>query len=124
MKIILTVVFISYHLSGFSQSEIDFAQFGLDTLISKTKVWNKFFDHSSMFAGIYKLDIGAEDKQSPHADDEIYYVLSGNSHFEAGQNKSVIKPGEVLFVKRGVSHRFYDITAPLTILVFFAKSKN
>jgi mannose-6-phosphate isomerase-like protein (cupin superfamily) len=46
-------------------------------------------------AGIYRLMAGEADEQTPHHEDEIYYVLSGRADLEvAGERQRV----EVLVV--------------------------
>lgn len=88
-------------------------------LESTGRPWLPFLQGENVLAGLYYLKAGAEDRQQPHDTDEIYYVLSGSSMFEAGGEKKAIKAGDILFVKAEIDHRFYDIQEDLKLLVFF-----
>src|ERR1051325_1349194 len=46
-----------------------------------------FLNVSSMRLGVYALDAGAEDKQQPHQEDEIYYVLQGKAILQVEKEK-------------------------------------
>lgn len=88
-------------------------------LESSGKPWLPFLQSEQVLAGLYFLKAGANDQQQPHDTDEIYYVLSGSSLFEVGEEKRRIKAGDILFVKAEIKHRFYDIEEDLKLLVFF-----
>ncbi len=80
----------------------------------------QFLNAGSMSLGLYALPAGGEDLQTPHFEDEIYYVVSGQGAIVvAGERRDVV-PGTIVFVARDVDHRFVDITEDLDILVFFA----
>jgi mannose-6-phosphate isomerase-like protein (cupin superfamily) len=84
------------------------------------KRYLEFLRVASMSAGLYALPAGSEDPQSPHREDELYYVAQGRAKFRAGADERTVGPGSLLFVAAGVAHRFYEITEDLQILVFFA----
>ncbi|MGD0306967.1 MAG: hypothetical protein ABSC71_19255 [Candidatus Acidiferrales bacterium] len=42
------------------------------------KFYTEFLRAPSMSAGVYALKVGATDAQTPHKEDEIYYVVGGN----------------------------------------------
>ena len=73
-----------------------------------------------MSVGTYSIPAGAEDDQSPHAEDEIYVVASGRGSFTAGGRTVEVGPGMTLFVPAGEDHRFHEVTEDLALLVFFA----
>ena len=77
-----------------------------------------------MSAGVYVLDVGAEDPQKPHLQDEMYYVVSGRARMQAGAEDQAVGEGSVIFVTAKVKHRFYDITEKLVVLVFFAPAET
>ena len=83
----------------------------------------EFLRVPSMSVGLYVLPAGGEDKQLPHSEDEVYYVVEGRSRFMAGQMHVDVEPGAVLFVAKEVEHRFYDISETMRILVFFAPAE-
>jgi len=86
--------------------------------------YREFLRVPSMSAGLYVLAVGATDTQSPHREDEMYYVVRGRAHFRAGDEDREIFSGDVLFVAKNVEHRFHDITEELTVLVFFAPAET
>lgn len=58
-----------------------------------------------------------EDRQQPHAEDEIYFVIRGSGHFTAGDQRCSFNGGDLLFVPAGVEHRFYRFTGDLLLWV-------
>jgi mannose-6-phosphate isomerase-like protein (cupin superfamily) len=87
------------------------------------KPYLSFLDAESMHCGIYVLPAGAEDKQQPHDEDEIYVVEAGVAKFTAGSETVDIEPGAILFVPAQLPHRFHDIRDDLRLIVFFSKAK-
>ncbi|RJS22004.1 cupin domain-containing protein [Corallococcus sp. H22C18031201] len=77
-----------------------------------------------MSGGLYVLEAGAEDRQRPHAEDEVYYAVSGRARLTVGDAVQDIAPGHFVFVARHVPHRFHDITERLVLLVLFAPPKS
>jgi len=88
------------------------------------KRYLEFLRVPAMSAGIYTLAAGATDPQSPHKEDELYYVIRGKARMKAGNEDHPVEPGAVIFVAAGVEHRFYDIEQELTVLVFFAPAES
>jgi mannose-6-phosphate isomerase-like protein (cupin superfamily) len=85
-----------------------------------TKPWSEFLRAASLSLGIYHLKAGAPDKQQPHGEDEVYYVIAGKARFCCGDQQLQVGPGTLIFVERLADHRFFDIAEDLTVLVFFA----
>ncbi len=80
----------------------------------------EFMRVESMNAYIYELEAEAVDEQTPHGQDEIYYVVAGRSHFAAGAETVEVEPGDILYVRKNVAHKFLNITEDLKLLVVFA----
>ena len=74
----------------------------------------------ALSVGTYSIPSGAIDEQTPHAEDEVYFVVSGRGSFTAGGRTAEVGPGSTLFVPAGEDHRFHDVTEDLAVLVFFA----
>ena len=74
--------------------------------------------------GVYKLPAGGTDTQSPHTEDEAYYVVSGKATVEVDGEDSPVAAGSIVFVPALVDHRFKDITEDLVLLVFFAPAEG
>lgn len=63
---------------------------------------------------------GATDRQQPHREDEVYYVISGRGAIKVGDEKRPVQPGSLVFVAAGVEHRFVEIAEDLRVIVFWA----
>jgi mannose-6-phosphate isomerase-like protein (cupin superfamily) len=88
------------------------------------KSYLEFLRVPALSVGVYHLQAGQTDPQRPHTEDEVYYVVSGRSKFLSAVEVVTVEPGAILFVERGVEHRFFDITEDLTVLVFFAPAES
>lgn len=83
---------------------------------------NHFTEHlraAAMSVGTYSIPRGGLDDQVPHAEDELYVVLSGSAHFTSGDDTVSVGPGTTLFVPANEDHRFHDVTDDLAVLVVF-----
>jgi mannose-6-phosphate isomerase-like protein (cupin superfamily) len=88
------------------------------------KRYREFLRVPMMSAGIYVLSADATDKQSPHQEDEIYYVVRGRAKMQLGREERSVKPGDVIFVEKNLEHRFFDIAEELALLVVFAPAES
>lgn len=88
------------------------------------KLYREFLRVPAISAGLYVLSAGATDPQSPHHEDEMYYVVRGRARFRAGHEDREVSAGSVLFVAAEVEHRFYDVVEELAVLVFFAPAET
>jgi mannose-6-phosphate isomerase-like protein (cupin superfamily) len=80
----------------------------------------EFVRTAAMSVGLYVLDPGDADRQSPHLEDEVYVVLNGRSQFTAGNESREVSRGDTIYVGAGVPHRFHDIEERLELIVVFA----
>lgn len=87
------------------------------------KPYFEFLRRESMSAGLYRLPAGAADLQSPHGQDELYYVLEGQGRFQVEGEDRPVAAGSLLFVAAHAEHRFHSITEDLALLVFFAPAE-
>ncbi len=84
------------------------------------QAFQEFLRTEYMSAGVYRLAAGAVDKQKPHSEDEMYFVISGHGRFGAAGWDTEVSPGDVLFVPAHEAHEFHDIDEDLQLLVVFA----
>ncbi|MFN8590042.1 MAG: cupin domain-containing protein [Thermomicrobiales bacterium] len=84
------------------------------------KAYLQFISRTTLSLGLYVLAAGTVDQQTPHAEDEVYYVVSGRGAVEVAGERRLVGPGSIIYVAREVDHRFVDISEDLSILVFFA----
>jgi mannose-6-phosphate isomerase-like protein (cupin superfamily) len=103
---------------------MQWTSFHLDDLSAEQRTqgepWFEFLRVPALRAGIYVLAAGAWDHQSPHEEDEVYYVVKGEATFEAGSERRAVRAGSVIYVAARQPHRFTNITEELRVLVFFA----
>ncbi len=59
------------------------------------------------------------DPQEPHARDEVYVIASGRGRFARDGERVPFEPGDVLFVRAGVRHRFEEFDDDFATWVFF-----
>jgi mannose-6-phosphate isomerase-like protein (cupin superfamily) len=88
------------------------------------KLYLEFLRVPAMSAGVYVLPAASTDPQTPHKEDEMYYVVRGRARMRVGAEDQAIGEGSVIFVAANVDHRFHDITEELTVLVFFAPAES
>ncbi len=100
----------------------------LEKLISEQRAsgraYLEFLRIPAMSAGVYFLPKGAKDGQSPHEEDEMYYVVKGRARMVIGAEHADVVTGSVIFVEARAEHRFYDIEEDLLVLVFFAPAEK
>ena len=90
---------------------------------SSDKLYLEFLRVPNLSMGLYVLPAGGTDLQSPHTEDEVYYVVSGKAKIRVGEEDRDVKAGSVVYVAKNVVHKFYSIEEELTVLVFFAPAE-
>jgi mannose-6-phosphate isomerase-like protein (cupin superfamily) len=93
-------------------------------LIAENDLYTEFLRVDAMSAGLYALPTGATDPQTPHNEDEIYYVMKGKASIDIDGTIQQVDPGAVIFVAKHIEHRFQDITEDLEVLVLFAPAET
>lgn len=88
------------------------------------KLYQEFLRVPALSAGVYVLPAGGTDPQTPHKEDEVYYVVRGHAKMRVGPEEQVVKSGSVIFIAAQVEHRFFDISEELEVLVFFAPAES
>ena len=77
-------------------------------------------ESAGLEVGVYVLVAPEPDKQQPHADDELYFVLDGSGVLEVEERSVPLEQGQAVFVPAGADHRF-TAYEHLSVLVVFAK---
>lgn len=86
--------------------------------------YQEFIRTNDLSTGIYKINVGQTDIQTPHTEDEVYYIIQGKSKFIHGESILDVKPGDFLFVAAKVDHRFVDVQEDMIVLVFFGPAEG
>ena len=103
-----------------------------DLLARRTATGKRYLEFlrvPALSSGIYVLPAGEKDGQSPHREDEVYYVASGRARkkiVDASGNidDRVVSAGTVIFVEAQAEHHFHSIEEELVLLVFFAPAET
>ena len=87
------------------------------------KRYLEFLKVPDLSMGLYVLPAGGVDPQSPHTEDEVYYVVSGRASIKVANEDRAVQAGSIVYVAKNVEHRFHSIEAELTVIVFFAPAE-
>lgn len=87
------------------------------------KLYLEFLKAPDLSMGLYVLPAGGADPQSPHTEDEVYYVVSGRAQILVAEENREVQAGSIVYVGKNVAHRFHSIEEDLTVLVFFAPAE-
>src|SRR5579864_1562366 len=79
-----------------------------------------FLASDKLSVGLAIWPRGVIDRQKPHQEDEVYYVISGRGTIRVAGEDREVRPGSLVFVGAGVEHRFHEIDEDLRVLVFWA----
>ena len=88
------------------------------------QLYREFLRAPDLSAGLYVLEAGATDPQSPHSEDELYFVVSGRGRITVGDETRDVSARCLVFVAASVPHRFHDIDERLEILVAFGPAEG
>ncbi|MDB5483599.1 MAG: cupin [Caulobacteraceae bacterium] len=73
--------------------------------------------HGTMKLGLYAPR--GQDDQTPHDQDELYWIVSGSGFFLKNGEREPFAPQDVIFVEAGADHRFVDFTPDFAAWVIF-----
>lgn len=90
---------------------------------SSNKAYLEFLKVPDLSMGLYVLPANGVDSQSPHTEDEVYYVVSGKGKIKVADEDRDVRAGSIVYVAKNVEHRFHSIEEELTLLVFFAPAE-
>lgn len=84
----------------------------------------EFLRIPEMSVGFYALPAGGIDPQTPHHEDEVYFVIRGRGMISIDGKDRRVETGSTIFVAKEVDHRFHTVTEPLELLVVFAPAES
>jgi mannose-6-phosphate isomerase-like protein (cupin superfamily) len=91
--------------------------------VDSDKSYLEFLKVPDLSMGLYVLPAGGTDPQSPHTEDEVYYVVSGRAQILVAEQNQAVQAGSIVYVAKNIAHRFHSIEEELTVLVFFAPAE-
>jgi mannose-6-phosphate isomerase-like protein (cupin superfamily) len=86
--------------------------------------YREFLRVPDLSAGLYVLEAGEPDPQTPHGEDELYHVVSGRGRITVGDETRDVRGGSLVFVAARVPHRFHDVVERLVVLVLFGPAEG
>jgi mannose-6-phosphate isomerase-like protein (cupin superfamily) len=95
----------------------------LDEREASGKLYLEFFKVPDLSMGLYVLPAGSRDPQSPHTEDEVYYVISGRARILVADEDQEVQAGSIVYVAKNIAHHFHSIEEDLTVLVLFAPAE-
>lgn len=95
----------------------------LATIAASDRPFGEIVRSHDLSVGVYVLGAGATDLQSPHTEDEVYYVIRGHGRIAVGDEDRAVAPGSIVFVAADVPHRFHDIAEELVLFVAFGPAE-
>ena len=87
------------------------------------QTYREFLHVPHLSMGVYQLLEGDTDIQTPHTEDEVYYVVEGKARITVADEDRDVRSGSVIYVAKNVPHRFHTIEKDLIVLVFFAPAE-
>ena len=101
--------------------------FELPQLVSQhaenQKLYLEFLNVPDLSMGLYILPTRGTDPQSPHTEDEVYYVVSGRAKIKVANEDRDVQAGSIVYVAKNVGHNFHSIEEELRVIVFFAPAE-
>ena len=79
-----------------------------------------FFATETLSLTVASWPAGSTDDQTPHAEDEVYFVAAGRGVISVAGSDRAVGPGSVVYVAAGVDHHFHSIAEDLHVLVFWS----
>jgi mannose-6-phosphate isomerase-like protein (cupin superfamily) len=96
----------------------------LEKIENSGSYFSTFIDRESLAAGVLLLKPGEDDTQTPHENDEIYFILSGDGFLKIKNKNYEVSKNRLFFVAKNVKHFFHGNTEELKVLYFFGGSDS
>ena len=98
--------------------ELNFADVILDMKAQKEE-FRRILETRNIALGIWKIEVGESDFQTPHERDEVYIILSGKAKLKIEEKIFEVSPNKIFFVKRDTEHNFFDIVEDVELIYAF-----
>jgi mannose-6-phosphate isomerase-like protein (cupin superfamily) len=114
--------------TSYNRRELIMPAFEIEEIIAQQQqveqLYLEFLRVPTLSVGLYALPARGTDPQSPHAEDEVYYIISGQGLIRVAGKDRPVTAGSIVFVGAEVEHHFHTISEDLKILVFFAPAEG
>src|SRR5207247_10579728 len=88
------------------------------------KRYFEFLRVPALSAGLYVLPTGGADPQSPHKQDEMYYVIRGGARMRVASEDQEVRAGSSISVAAEVENSVDEIDDELVVLLFFVATER
>ena len=92
----------------------------IDEIKNSDGYFHTFLNRQNIAAGVLVLAPGQEDTQTPHDDDEVYFVIRGDGHLKIQNKDYEISEGKAYYVQKKIPHKFFGNKKELVVLYFFS----
>lgn len=82
--------------------------------------FHTFLNRKNIAAGVLVLEPGEEDTQTPHDDDEVYFVIRGDGYLKIDGKDYAVSEGMAYYVQKDIPHKFFGNKKELVVLYFFS----
>jgi len=96
----------------------------LRALDRRGHVYEEFLRVEELSVGLARWPAGSVDDQTPHTEDEVYYVVAGQARIRVGGEERPVRPGSIVYVPADVEHHFHGISGDLEVLIFWAPPRR
>ncbi len=81
--------------------------------------YHTFINRDNLASGVLRLEPGEKDTQTPHDNDEIYYIVRGDGFLNMAGKDYPLSEAKVYFVAKNIEHKFHGNKKELVVLYFF-----
>ena len=92
--------------------------------VAGARLYDEFLRVPDLSVGLYVLEAGGIDPQSPHTEDEVYYVIAGRARRHGRRRGPPGRAGVGGLRPAREPHRFHDIAERLELLVAFGPAEG
>ena len=81
--------------------------------------YHTFINRDNLASGVLRLEPDEKDTQTPHENDEIYYVVRGDGFLSISGKDYTVSEAKAYFVGKNIEHKFHGNKKELVVLYFF-----
>jgi mannose-6-phosphate isomerase-like protein (cupin superfamily) len=96
----------------------------IDDIKNSNGYFHTFLNRQNIAAGVLVLEPDEEDTQTPHDDDEVYFVIRGDGYLKINDIDYAVTEGKAYYVQKGIPHKFFGNKKELVVLYFFSGSDS
>ena len=92
----------------------------IEDIKNSDNYFHTFLNRKNIAAGVLVLKPGEEDTQTPHDDDEVYFVIRGDGYLKINDKDYAVSEGMAYYVQKDIQHKFFGNKKELIVLYFFS----